>query len=234
MKRQLFAAALGVAFSNAMAAAQDFRGDMTLSYSAFTEDTSINALSGTGSFEFGIGDRASVQFDVGLVGFGFTNSEATHAVLHAIFDVHPQGSAGLFMGIEDFEGVDVDYYGLEYGHSFAGGTFEVYAARGEEAGITGTVIGVEGIFALNDQWGMGVKLDNADFNGALDARRIGVRGIHALGQGTSVYAEVGSASVRVPGVTESEPFVGIGLNFELGSDKATFGQRSLMSLFPGL
>ena len=234
MKWQHFAAALGVALSGTASAAQDVRGDFTLGYSAFWEDTSVNALLGAGSLEVGIGERASVQFDLGTVGFGATDSESTHAVLHAIFDVHPEGSAGLFMGVEDFEGVSVDYYGLEYGHAFAGGTLEVYAAKGEEAGIEGTVVGAEGIFALNDMWGMGVKLDNADFNGALDVRRLGVRGIHALGEGSSVYAEVGSASISAEGTTLSEPFIGVGLNIELGADKATFGQRSLMSLFPGL
>lgn len=234
MMKQLFAAALAVALSGTASVAQDVRGDMTLGYSAFWEDTSVNALLGAGSLEVGMGDRASVQFDLGIVGFGATETEGTHAVLHAIFDVHPEGSAGLFMGVEDFEGVSVDYYGLEYGHAFAGGTLEIYAAKGEEAGIEGTVVGAEGVFALNDLWGMGVKLDNADLNGALDARRFGVRGIHALGQGSSIYAEVGSASISAQGATLSEPFIGVGLNIELGSDKATFGQRGLMSLFPGL
>ncbi|WP_434617661.1 hypothetical protein [Tabrizicola sp. M-4] len=234
MKRQLFAAALGVAFFNGMATAQEFKGDITLGYSAFTSDTSLNTLSGTGSFEFGIGDRASVQLDLGIYGFGLIGVEGGNVVLHGIYDVHPQGSLGLFLGVDSAGGQSDDFYGIEYGQSFGAGSFEVYGARGKEAGVTGTIIGAEALFELNPTWGLGVKADNADYDGQLDATRIGVKGIHALGQGTTVFAEVGSARFDDGTNSISEPFVGVGLNFQLGGGKATFGQRSQFALIPGL
>ena len=69
MNRQLFAAAILAAFSTGTAKAQEFKGDITLGFSAFWDDTRVSALSGTGAFEFGITDRASVQVDAGLYGF---------------------------------------------------------------------------------------------------------------------------------------------------------------------
>lgn len=234
MKKQLFAAAVAAASVCAPVLAQEIKGDITLGYSAFWDDTSLNALSGTSSLEVGIGQRASAQLDFGMYGFGFSDSEAANLVLHGIFDVNAAASVGLFLGVEDFAGDRYDFYGLEYGQGFGAGSFEVYAARGEDAGISGTVIGAEGTFAVNDLWGVGVKLDNGEFDNTVEARRVGVKGIHALGQGTSLFAEVGSATISAGGASVSEPFVGVGLNFKFGSDKATFGQRSFSGLFPGL
>lgn len=234
MNKMIITTALAVAFSTGMATAQEFKGDITLGYSAFWNDTDFNTLSGTGSFEFGIADRMSVQLDLGLYGFGFAGVEGSNLVLHGIYDVNPQGSLGLFLGVDSAAGARDEFYGIEYGQAFGTGSVEVYAARGEEGGVNGTLIGAEGLFAVNDSFGIGVKLDNADYGGQLDARRIGVKGNYALGQGSSVFAEVGSARFD-DGVTSlSEPFVGVGLSFDLGGGKATFGQRSQFALIPGL
>lgn len=238
MKHHIISAAVAAAVSTGMAAgaatAQEFKGDITLGYSAFWDNTSANRISGEGAFEFGLSDRASVQLDLGLYGFGATNSEGTNFVLHGIYDVNPQGSAGVFLGVDDLNGSSVDFYGVEYGQSFGTGGVEGYIARGEEAGVTGTVIGVEGEFALSDQFGLGVKLDNADFDGAVDITRLGVKGIYALGQGSSVFAEVGSLRASAFGLTGSEAFVGVGLSINLGGEEATFGRRGLLNLLPGL
>lgn len=233
MNRQLLAAAVVAAFSSGAAFAQEFKGDITLGYSAFLDDTDFNTLSGTGAFEFGMGDRASVQLDLGIYGYGFVGLEATNVVLHGIFDVMPQGSAGLFLGMERAAGGTTDFYGLEYGQSFGAGGFEVYAGRGEDGGLRGTVMGVEGNFAVNDAVGIGLKLDNADFGGVADLTRFGVKGTYTVGRGTSIYGEVGTVKAASLGLSNSEPFVGVGMSFNLGSDEATFGRRGLLNLLPG-
>ena len=234
MTRQYFAAAFVAAFSTGTAVAQDFKGDITLGFSAFVDDTRVSALSGTGAFEFGITDRASVQIDAGLYGYNATGIDATNLVLHGIFDVMPQASAGLFLGVERAEGDSTDFYGLEYGQSFGNGGFEIYAGRGDDAGVTGTVIGLEGNFAVSDSFGVGIKLDNADFDGEVDLTRLGVKGSLALGRGTSVYGEVGTLRADMDGLSGSEPFVGVGLSINLGQEEATFGRRGLLNLVPGL
>lgn len=234
MKRQLFAAALGVAFSGNMGAAQEFKGDITLGYSAFIDETSLNTLSGTGSFEFGIGDRASVQLDLGVYGFGFVGVEGGNAVLHGIYDVNRQASLGLFLGVDSAGGSSDDFYGIEYGQSFGTGSFEVYGARGKEAGVSGTILGAEAMFALNPSWGIGIKADTADYGAQLDATRLGVKGMHALSDNTSVFAELGTARFNDGTTSLSEPFLGVGMSFDLGGGKATFGQRSQFALIPGL
>ena len=228
-----FAAAVSTGLAAGAATAQDFKGDITLGYSAFTEDTSVNRLSAEGAFEFGISDRASVQLDLGLYAFGATETQGSNLVLHGIYDVSPQASAGLFLGIDDIEGASADFYGVEFGQSFGAGGFEAYIARGEDSGVTGTVIGVEGKFALSEQFGLGLKLDNADFDGMVDVTRVGVKGIYALGQGSSMFAEVGSLRADAFGASGSESFVGVGLSFDMGTE-ATFGRRGLIGLLPGL
>lgn len=233
MKNIMITTAIAVAFSAGMATAQEFKGDINLGYSAFWDDTDFNTLSGTGSFEFGIADRASVQLDLGLYGFGFAGVEGANLVLHGIYDVHPQGSLGLFLGVDSAAGARDSFYGIEYGQAFGTGSVEAYIARGEEGGVDGTLIGAEGLFAVNDSFGIGVKLDNADYGGQLDARRIGVKGNYALGQGTSLFAEIGSAQIETRTARLSEPFVGVGMSFNLGAGKATFGQRSQFALLPG-
>lgn len=234
MKNHIVTTAIAVAFSAGIATAQEFKGDLTLGYSAFTEETDVNRLSADGAFEFGLSDQASMQLDVGFYGFGFSSFEGVNMVLHGIYDVNPTGSAGVFLGFEEVEGDSINFYGLEYGQSFGTGGFEAYLAQGEEAGVTGTVIGVEGTFALSDSVGLGLKLDNADFDGVLDVTRFGVKGIYALGQGSSVYAEVGTVRADVFGFSESEGFVGVGLSFAMGGEEATFGRRGLLNLIPGL
>lgn len=234
MKKRLLAAVVLMASASSSVWAQDFKGDMTLSYSAFLDDTDFNTLTGTGSYEFGIGDRASVQLDAGIYGYGFVGVEGLNLVLHGIYDVTPQASAGLFLGVDRAAGDTTDFYGIEYGQSFGSAGFEAYVGRGEEAGLSGTVMGLEGKFAVNDAVGLGVKLDNADINGQLDVTRFGVQGNYALGQGTSVYGEVGTVRADVFGLSESEPFIGVGLNVKLGSGEATFGRRGLLPLLPGL
>lgn len=234
MKNHMITTAFAVTLSAGVAAAQEFKGDITLGYSAFTQDTSVNRLAAEGAFEFGVSDRGSVQLDLGLYGFGASNFDGTNLVLHGIYDVNAQGSAGLFLGLEEVDGDSIDFYGLEYGQSFGTGGVEAYVARGEDAGVTGTLIGVEGEFAVSDSFGLGLKLDNADFDGALDVTRLGVKGIYALGQGSSVYAEIGSLRADAFGLSGSEGFVGVGLSIGLGGDEATFGRRGLLNLIPGL
>ena len=233
MKKQLLAAAVLVAAASG-ASAQDFKGDITLGYSAFWDDTSLNTLSGATSLEFGIGDRASVQVDLGLYGFGLVGLEGGNATVHGIFDVTSASSVGLFLGVDALQGARSDFLGIEYGQSFGAGSFEVYGARGEDAGVTGTMIGGEALFALNDMWGLGIKADTVDYGGVLDATRIGVKGNYALSQSTSVYAELGTARLDDGTASFSSPYMGVGLNFNLGRDKATFGQRSQFALIPGL
>lgn len=233
MKKQLLAAAVLVAAATG-ASAQDFKGDITLGYSAFWDDTSLNTLTGQTSLEFGIGDRASVQVDLGIYGFGFVGVEGGNATLHGIFDVTPVSSVGLFLGVDALAGARDDFVGIEYGQSFGTGSFEVYGARGEDGGVTGTLIGGEALFAVNDMWGVGIKADTADYAGVLDATRIGVKGNYALGGNTSLYAEVGTARLDDGTTSVSSPYVGVGMSFNLGRDKATFGHRSQFALIPGL
>lgn len=217
-----------------VAQAQEIKGDLTLGHSFFTDENQVSKAYAEGALEFGVTPKASVQLDLGVSSLGFVDETATNLVLHGIYDVHATGSVGAFVGMDRLAGEDVTFYGIEYGQSLGSGSIEAYAGTGDEAGVDGTVIGVESEFLIGSEFGLGVKLDHADFEGTLSATRFGVKGIYGLGDTGKLFAEVGTLRGEIDGDSGSEPFVGVGLTVNLGQDEASFGRRGLFNLFPGL
>lgn len=217
-----------------MAQAQEIKGDLTLGHSFFTDDSNASRTYAEGALEFGVAPMASVQLDLGIYQLGLIDENATNLVVHGIYDVHDSGSLGAFVGMDRLVGEDATFYGVEYGQSLGSGSIEGYVATGDEAGVDGTVIGVESEFLVGSEFGLGVKLDHADFEGTLSATRFGVKGLYGIGESGKLFAELGTLRGEVGGVSASEPFVGVGLSVNLGQDEATFGRRGLFNLFPGL
>jgi hypothetical protein len=216
------------------AQAQEIKGDLTLGHSFFTDENQISKTYAEGALEFGVTPKASVQLDLGVYSLGLVNDTATNLVVHGIYDVHATGSVGAFVGMDRLAGSDATFYGIEYGQSLGAGSIEAYAGTGDEAGVDGTVIGVESEFLIGADFGVGVKLDHADFEGTLSATRFGVKGLYGIGDAGKVFAELGTLRGEIDGASASEPFVGLGLTVNLGQDESTFGRRGLFNLFPGL
>lgn len=216
------------------AQAQEIKGDLTLGHSFFTDESNASKTYAEGALEFGVTPNASVQLDLGIYQLGLIDENATNLVVHGIYDVHASGSLGGFIGVDRLLGETTTFYGVEYGQSVGTGSVEGYVATGDEAGIDGTVIGVESEFLIGSEFGLGVKLDHADFEGRLSATRFGVKGLYGIGDAGKLFAEVGSLRGTIEGASASEPFVGVGLTVNLGQDEATFGRRGLFNLIPGL
>lgn len=217
-----------------MAQAQDIKGDLTLGHSFFTDESQVSKTYAEGAVEFGVTPKASIQMDLGFYGLGVLDENATNLVLHGIYDTHATGSVGAFVGVDRLAGVSANFYGIEYGQSLGSGSVEAYAGTGDQGGVDGTVIGVESEFLIGSEFGVGVKLDHADFEGTLSATRFGVKGLYGIGDAGKVFAEIGTLRGDISGVSASEPFVGVGLTVNLGQDESTFGRRGLFNLFPGL
>lgn len=227
------AAAFVVAAPGAMAQ-QVTGGSITLSHSAFTEDSDVSKTSLTGSVEVGFSRDFSVQFDLGGSRLNFADETVTTGVLHGIYHLNANTSAGVFVGLDRAAGESLNFVGFEFGHMAGRTGFEAYVGRGEEQGVSGTLIGLSTRYAATEQLGVGVSLDQMDV-GPLNATRYSLNGDYAVTSNVKVFGEIGAARAEVLGLSDSEGYVKIGGKFTFGAKRGTtFGQRSVLNILPGL
>ncbi len=236
MKRSLIVfAAAGTIFGAAAEAFEFNGGELSLGYSAFSDDTDISKLSVTGSAEFGFSRAFSVQLDAGSHAFNFVDENGTNISAHGIFHANEQLSLGAFYGVDRFNGDSADFYGLELGYELPNVDLEGYVARGEESGVSADVFGLDGKLKANETLDVMASIDHASFDGGLDLTRFSVGGVWKATPGIGLYAELGSVKADALGFSDSEGYVGIGATFTFGADRgATFGRRSTFELIPGL
>ncbi|SDW20266.1 porin [Litoreibacter albidus] len=210
-------------------------GSVDLGYSAFADDTDFSKLSLQGSVEAAFTRNFGAQLDLSYHDFNFVNDSGSNMTLHALYHVNEVASLGLFYGRDSDGSTDIDFYGIEGGYEFNNFDAEMYLATGEEAGISGNMFGLEGRYAINEKTGLGGSIDRVNFDGGVDATRIGVKVDHDLTETFNLNAEVGTARLSVPGLSGTETFVGIGAQFKFGAERGTtFGKRGLLDLIPGL
>ncbi|EPX79836.1 porin [Litoreibacter arenae] len=210
-------------------------GSVDLSYSAFTDETDVSKLALQGSVEAAFTRNFGAQLDLSYHDFNLVNDSGTNVTLHALYHVNEVASLGLFYGRDSDGTTDIDFYGIEGGYEFADFDAEMYLATGDEAGISGNILGISGRYGLNEQTGLGGSIDRVDFDGGVDVTRIGLKVDHDLTETFNLNAEVGTLRASASGVSDSEAFVGIGAQFKFGAERgATFGKRGLLDLLPGL
>ena len=231
-----YVAAASLALMAAPASAFEVTGgELELTYSAFEEDSDFSRTSLEGSLEAAFSRSVAAQVDLGGYKFNFVDDEATNATVHAIYHANDAASFGIFYGQDSLDGESTDFYGLEAGHEFEGVDIEAYVATGEEADVDGTVIGINGVIALNDRFDIGASYDTADFDGDVSLNRFAVTGTAHVTDNMGVFAEVGSLEGEVAGLSDSELFFGVGAEVTFGAKRgSTFGQRGLAHLVPGL
>ncbi|MCI2393453.1 porin [Aliiroseovarius sediminis] len=214
-------------------------GDVSLSYSAFTEDTDLSRVAIEGSVEVGFTRAFSMQFDLARYEFGFADDGVTTGTVHAIFHVSDVTSVGAFYGREDIDGTSLDLYGAEVGHEMGALDLEAYIGHGEEAGVSGTAFGLAADYNINDRFAIGVAYDRVDFDGDFNIHKTALRASYAAADRFSVFGEVGSFGMGADyyGVTldASTNYVGFGVEYAFGAKRgATFGERGLTRMLPGL
>jgi len=238
--KNLLASAIGLAAAASASVAHAVEitgGSVELSYSAFTEETDANKTSLTGSVEVGFNRNISAQVDAGTDSFGFTDLDSVSFGVHRIYHMSDETSFGAFYTLEEAElgGVkdDGDIFGVEFGHEVGLTEFEGYLGRGESSGLSGTMLGLSGRYAMANGVGITGAIDYLDVEG-IEARKLTVRLDGDVSQNLNMFVEVGTGKVSGFGVSESDPFVGIGGKITFGADRgATFERRSLVDLLPG-
>lgn len=233
MKKSVALAFAGLLCAPAVHAFEVTGGEVSLGYSGLT-GSSVNDVTKTamgGSLEFGIAPGFSVQGDLGLSKFGRTDSDSHSMGLHAIYHVNEATSVGGFLGRDRIDGTNLDFFGVEIGHQIGQFGAEGYIGHAEIAGGSGTVLGMEGNYALGDTATVGLRYDNIDL-GNLDTSRLSLTGEIGVLPGLSLTGEIGSADVAG---FDSEMFAGIGVRVNFGDRRGTtFRDRSVMNLLPGL
>ncbi|SNX68351.1 hypothetical protein SAMN05878503_10279 [Cereibacter ovatus] len=203
-------------------------------HSFFTEDSGIAKTSLGGSAEFAFSPMIGVQGDLGLAKLREIDDTATAFALHGLFYVNQQTALGVFYGVDDLDGDNVDFYGFEVGQRSDTFEVEAYVGRTESSGLTGSMMGVEGRLQTMGSFGVGGKVQHVDMEG-IDATRFGVTGDYSLPNGFALTAELGAVNSDDLGLDGTEPYIGIGARFDFGMNRGTsFSRRSILGVAPGL
>ena len=185
----------------------------------------------SGSAEIGFTREFSVQGDLSFSKFGATDFDSSNIALHSIFHAGSATSFGAYVGREHAEGDNLDYYGLEAGHSVGQFGGEIYVSNAKEDGVNGNLYGISGSYAINEQFSLNANYDKLDIED-LDAHRVQVGFEYRVDESFSFNGHFGQAEIEDLG---SNDYVGIGAKFAFGPQKrTTFEQRNLLRVIPGL
>lgn len=240
LKKILFTSVCAATLGAMPAAAMELTGgDISLGYSAFSEDSDLSRMAVEGSLELGINRAFSVQFDLSHYEFGFVNEGVTSGAVHAIYHFNDTTSAGLFYGRESNSLTSIDFYGAEVGRDFGALDLEAYVGFGDESGVSATAFGIAGAYQMNDHFSVGAAYDRVDFDGDVHIYSTAFRANYEPAENVTLYGEVGSAGIGATafGVTAnlSSTYLGLGVEYAFGAKRgATFGERGLTRLLPGL
>jgi len=217
------------------AAAELVGGSVQLDYSAFTDETDFSRVGLEGSLELAFTREFSVQGDLGYQSFGESDADSTIYGLHAIYHLNDDTSLGAFYSRDDIDGGDIDLYGVEVGHEVNGFEIESYLSHVEGDGDSGTLLGISGRYEFENTIGLTGSFDRID-EGDVDINFVGLTLDRDVSPNMNLFVKVGSADASVTGLgSGSETYVGIGGKISFGAERgATFEQRSLTGLIPGL
>ncbi|MGJ8545012.1 MAG: porin [Sulfitobacter sp.] len=232
---KLVTAAFGAAMlvAGSAGAVEVTGGSVQLSYSGFTEDTSVSRLGLEGSVELGFNRNMAVQVDLGHSRLNESDAGITTYGLHGIYHVNDATSVGLFYAVDDTSDGNSDFYGVEVGHESGLMDFEGYLARADGGGATADVVGVSARYEMANTVGITGAYDYIDLDG-VDLSKLSLRLDRDVAPNVNLYVEVGSAKVAGQGLSGSEPFVGLGGKYTFGAERgATFDARGLARLLPG-
>jgi len=224
------------ALSSGSYAAELTGGSVDLGYSAFTDNSDFARTALRGQAELGFNRNWAAQLDLGSYSFDTLGDTGTNVTLHGIFHVNDQVSLGAFYSRDDLQGGDADSIGVEAGFDLNENVAaEIYLSTGDNNGIDGNIIGFDLGYNVPDQWELSVGMDRASFDFGVDLTRLSLGAEYQTQGPTNIYAEFGSLDANAFGLGGSEPYVGVGVRLDFGADRgATFGQRGLLDMIPGL
>ena len=222
-----------IALAPAAQAAEITGGSVQLSYSSFTEDSSVRRTGIEGSMEIGFNQNFSTQIDLGHQRFNESDEDTTTLAVHGIYHLNDVTSFGAFYAIEDSSDGSFDYYGVEAGHEVGQFDLEGFLARADADAVDADVFGVSARYDLGNTFGVTGSYEYIDISD-VDLSTTTVRLDRDVAENVNLYLEVGSARANAGGLSGSETFVGLGGKISFGAERgATFDGRGLARLLPG-
>ena len=209
-------------------------GSVGLSYSALFDDTDVNRLGIEGSVELGWTRSWATQLDLSFNQFDSSNADTRAFGIHTLYHLNDATSFGLFYTVEKGDGDTVDILGLEAGHEFGNWDVEGFFGKADSTGAgSANIFGVSGRTELRNGFGFGAGYKSVDVAG-IDIEQLSVTLDRDVSAQTNVYLQVGTARVSTGGVSDSEPFIGVGGTYRFGAERgATFGVRNVSNILPG-
>lgn len=223
-----------LAMSQTAQAVEVTGGSVGLSFSAFVDDTDVSRLGAEGSIELGWNRTWATQLDLAFNHFDSSNADTRSLGVHTIYHLNEMTSFGVFYTIEKGDGDTVDILGLEAGHEFGNWDVEGYIGKADSSGAgSANTFGITGRTQLQNGFGFGAGYESVDIDG-IDIQRLSVTLDRDVSAQTNLFVEVGTARVSAGGLSDSEPFIGVGGTYRFGAERgATFGQRNVSSILPG-
>lgn len=220
-------------------------GEISLGYSAFTEKLGGERLSNTslsGSIEMGLTRDFSAQVDLSLYQFNQLSAlganNGKNLTLHGIYHIDESISVGGFYGMDRIEGIDLDFYGAEVGYESASFEAEAYFAIGDIDGLSGdgSVVGLSGAFPVANKVDLIGSASFGKIDGGVDFSLIEAGVKYDVSDNFGLSASYGVADGSAGGFNaSSEGYFAIEAEITFGADRgATFGERGMLRLIPGL
>ena len=212
------------------ALAQGFSGaELSVEAGAMTDDFDVGHTVYSGSAELAFTPSISVAAGFTHLGYRGLDTAGTGYAAHGMYRMGSGLTAGLFLGRDDMDGTAVDFAGIEGATSLASADVQGYLGQYTGDAGDGTMIGIAGAFALNDQFGFEGSLDSV--SGDQDFTRIAVGGSYQFGNGPQVFAEVGTLN---DDSGSDGTFITLGARIGIGPQGGTtFGDRGILQALGG-
>lgn len=218
--------------------AQQFGGELGLSYAYPSEGGDLSITEYFGAAEYNFYQRFAIGAD--LTGYRIEDTDLTFAssTLHFIYHLNNFSSVGVFTGRDVIGDSDTDetrssnINGVE-----AGAAYEQFEVEGYVAMVSGgdeepMMFGVDGLYHINDQFSAFVEFDVANGDD-FDASRLAIGGTYEIRNGPELYAQVGQRSAEAAGAEDESNFIELGAKIQFGTNRGTtFDGRSFFELIP--
>ncbi|MEH7828132.1 hypothetical protein [Gemmobacter denitrificans] len=208
-------------------------GSLSLSHSAFVDDTDEAKSAARGSFDFQWG-QFGLQSDLGIAGLHALDRTNKNITTHGYYSFAPGQAAGLFYSVDIQGSSGEGVLGAEYTQGIGATQVEAYLGR-STADTSATLAGFNVAMPVGaGGLEMGLDVDFASVDGGSSATKYGVTGVWALGDSTRFIGEVGAVAGRYGTTNPDGAYVKLGVDFRFGANGgATFGERSILNAFPG-
>lgn len=189
-----------------------------------------------GSMELAFGN-AAMQLDLALDRFGLVDERGRGAILHGMYKPADSLAAGAFVGIEDSDINDYNFYGIEGLLEGPDYGVEAYVMHAEvdDSDLSGTIGGIALGYDTLPNLRSGAKIVYGELDSDETLARYAVTAEYRFSPITTISAELGRFDNDTPGSDDIEgTYVSFLTTFSFGPGQSTtFDRRGVLDLLPG-